>query len=116
MSRARCRSAKVWLGTKSYYALWYGKLNQEVKHKENAMGLIAWLIIGGLAGWIAGNIMRGGGFGILGNIGVGVVGGVIGGFLFSLLGLQAGGFIGSLVTAIVGAVVLLWVISKVRQA
>ncbi len=80
------------------------------------MNLIAWLIIGGLAGWIAGHIMRGGGFGILGNIGVGVVGAVVGGFLFSLLGLQAGGFVGSLVTAIVGAVVLLWVISKVRNA
>ena len=74
------------------------------------------IIIGGLAGWIAGNIMRGGGFGILGNIGVGVVGALVGGFLFSLLGLQAGGFIGSLVTATVGAVVLLWVISKVKSA
>ena len=80
------------------------------------MGLIAWLIIGGLAGWIAGNIMRGGGFGILANIGVGIVGAVIGGFRFSLLGLQAGGFIGSLVTATVGAVLLLWIISKVREA
>ncbi len=60
--------------------------------------------------------MRGGGFGILGNIGVGVVGALVGGFLFSLLGLQAGGFIGSLVTATVGAVVLLWVISKVKSA
>ncbi|MGR2739014.1 GlsB/YeaQ/YmgE family stress response membrane protein [Billgrantia sp. Q4P2] len=78
------------------------------------MGLIAWLIIGGLAGWIAGNIMRGGGFGILPNIGVGIVGAVIGGFLFRLLGLQAGGFVGSLVTATVGAVLLLWIISKVR--
>ena len=80
------------------------------------MSFIAWLIIGGLAGWIAGNIMRGGGFGILGNIGVGVVGALVRGFLFSLLGLQAGGFIGSLVTATVGAVVLLWVISKVKSA
>ncbi|MYL22575.1 GlsB/YeaQ/YmgE family stress response membrane protein [Vreelandella massiliensis] len=80
------------------------------------MGIIAWLIIGGLAGWIAGHIMRGGGFGILGNIGVGVVGAVVGGFLFGLLGLESGGFIGSLVTAIVGAVVLLWVISKVKQS
>jgi len=80
------------------------------------MGIIAWLIIGGLAGWIAGNIMRGGGFGLLGNIGVGVVGAVVGGFLFSLLGLSSGGFIGSLVTAIVGAVVLLWVIAKVKQS
>ncbi|MCP1316125.1 GlsB/YeaQ/YmgE family stress response membrane protein, partial [Halomonas sp. 707D7] len=52
------------------------------------MGFFAWLIIGGLAGWIAGNIMRGGGFGIIANIGVGIVGAVIGGFLFSLLGLS----------------------------
>ncbi|SEM50493.1 GlsB/YeaQ/YmgE family stress response membrane protein [Halomonas caseinilytica] len=80
------------------------------------MSIIAWLIIGGLAGWIAGNIMRGGGFGLLGNIGVGIVGAVVGGFLFSLLGLSSGGFIGSLVTAVVGAVVLLWVIAKVRKA
>jgi len=78
------------------------------------MGIIAWLIIGGLAGWIAGNIMRGG-FGVLGNIGVGVVGALVGGFMFSLLGLSAGGFIGSLVTATVGAVVLLWIISKVKS-
>ncbi|MBW5799818.1 GlsB/YeaQ/YmgE family stress response membrane protein [Halomonas elongata] len=80
------------------------------------MSIIAWLIIGGLAGWIAGNIMRGGGFGLLGNIGVGIVGAVVGGFLFSLLGLSSGGFIGSLVTAVVGAVVLLWVIAKVKKA
>ncbi|MGC3874007.1 GlsB/YeaQ/YmgE family stress response membrane protein [Halomonas sp. GXIMD04776] len=80
------------------------------------MGLILWLIIGGLAGWIAGNIMRGGGFGIFGNVGVGIVGAVLGGLLFRLLGLHAGGFIGSLVTATVGAVLLLWIVSKVRQA
>lgn len=80
------------------------------------MGIIAWLIIGGLAGWIAGHIMRGGGFGLLGNIGVGIVGAVIGGFLFGLLGLKAGGFIGSLVTAVVGAVVLLWGIAKLRES
>ncbi|BBI60419.1 hypothetical protein HSBAA_17250 [Vreelandella sulfidaeris] len=49
------------------------------------MGFIAWLIIGGLAGWIAGNIMRGGGFGILGNIGVGIVGAVVGGFCSAFL-------------------------------
>ncbi|MGP9767122.1 GlsB/YeaQ/YmgE family stress response membrane protein [Halomonas sp. AOP13-D3-9] len=78
--------------------------------------LIGALIIGGLAGWIAGNIMRGGGFGILGNIGVGIVGAFIGRMLFGLLGLASGNIIGSLVTATVGAVVLLWVISKVKQS
>ncbi|SDK81134.1 Uncharacterized membrane protein YeaQ/YmgE, transglycosylase-associated protein family [Modicisalibacter muralis] len=80
------------------------------------MGFILWLIIGGLAGWIAGNIMRGGGFGILGNIAVGIVGALIGGFLFSLLGLSSSGFIGSLVTATIGAVVLLWGVGKLRKS
>lgn len=80
------------------------------------MGIIAWLIIGGLAGWIAGHIMRGGGFGILGNIGVGVVGALIGGFIFrQILGMGTGGFLGSLFSAIVGAVILLWVISQVKK-
>ncbi|WP_017429872.1 GlsB/YeaQ/YmgE family stress response membrane protein [Vreelandella jeotgali] len=78
------------------------------------MGFIAWLIIGGLAGWISGNLMRGGGFGLIANVGVGIVGAVIGGFLFGLVGLHAGGFIGSLVTAVAGSAVLLWVVSKIR--
>lgn len=80
------------------------------------MGFILWLIIGGIAGWIAGKIMRGGGFGILGNIGVGIVGAVIGGFLFSLLGLSSNGLIGSLVVATIGAIILLWVVSKIKKA
>ncbi|WP_431023860.1 GlsB/YeaQ/YmgE family stress response membrane protein [Halomonas sp. H5] len=79
------------------------------------MGLIGWLIIGGLAGWIAGHVMRGGGFGLFGNIGVGILGAVIGGFLFGLLGLQAGSVIGSLITAVIGAVVLLWGINMLRR-
>ena len=79
------------------------------------MGLILWLIIGGLAGWIAGNVMRGGGFSIFGNIGVGIVGAVLGGLLFRLIGLASTGIIGSLVTATVGAVVLLWIVAKLRK-
>ena len=80
------------------------------------MSIILWLIIGALAGWIAGNLMRGGGFGLLGNIGVGVVGAVIGGWMFRVLGVAAGGVIGSLITAVVGACVLLYVVSLVRRA
>ena len=79
------------------------------------MGLILWLIIGGLAGWIADNVMRGGGFSIFGNIGVGIVGAVLGGLLFRLIGLASTGIIGSLVTATVGAVVLLWIVAKLRK-
>ena len=71
------------------------------------MNLIWFLIIGGLAGWLAGLIMKGKGFGVLANIGIGIVGSFIGGFLFGLLQLSAHGAIGRLVTATVGAVLLL---------
>ena len=80
------------------------------------MNFIAFLVLGALAGWIAGNIMQGRGFGLLGNIVVGIVGSMLGGFLFSALGLKAFGFIGSLTTATVGAVVLLYLISLVKRS
>ncbi|MCP5181873.1 MAG: GlsB/YeaQ/YmgE family stress response membrane protein [Pseudomonadales bacterium] len=79
------------------------------------MGLIATLLIGGIAGWLAGKIMRGGGFGILGNIAVGIVGSVAGGFVFGLLGLAAGGWIGSLVMSTIGAVILLWLVGILKK-
>lgn len=78
------------------------------------MGIIWFLIIGLIAGWLAGKIMRGGGFGFLGNLGVGVVGAIIGGLLFRILGIAAYSLIGSLVSATVGAIVLLWIVSKIR--
>jgi len=80
------------------------------------MNVIFWLIIGALAGWIAGNLMRGGGFGLLGNIVVGIVGALVGGWVFGLLGISAGGALGSLVTAVVGACVLLFLVSLVKRA
>jgi uncharacterized membrane protein YeaQ/YmgE (transglycosylase-associated protein family) len=80
------------------------------------MNVIFWLIIGALAGWIAGNVMRGGGFGLLGNIVVGIVGALVGGWVFGLLGIAAGGTLGSLVTAVVGACVLLFLVSLVKRA
>lgn len=79
------------------------------------MNFILFLIIGAVAGWLAGNFMKGSGFGLLGNILVGIVGSFIGGLLFGLLGLQGFGLIGSLVTATVGAVVLLYIISLVKR-
>jgi uncharacterized membrane protein YeaQ/YmgE (transglycosylase-associated protein family) len=78
--------------------------------------LIAFLIIGAIAGWLAGTLMKGGGFGLLGNIAVGVLGAVIGGFLFGLLGISAGGLIGSIITATVGAAVLLFVVGLIKKA
>ena len=81
----------------------------------NIDSVIMVLIIGALAGWLAGKITKGKGFGIAINIVIGIVGAVIGGFLFSLLGVSPDGFIGSLLTATVGAVALLFVISQVKQ-
>ncbi len=80
------------------------------------MQFVWFIIIGAVAGWLAGQIMKGGGFGILGNIIVGVLGAVIGGWIFGLLGISAGGeLIGSLITAVVGAVILLFIVGLVKK-
>ena len=76
--------------------------------------LILFLIIGALAGWIAGQVMKGGSFGLVGNLVVGIIGALLGGFLFGLLGIAAGGLIGSLITATIGAIVLLYLLRLVR--
>jgi uncharacterized membrane protein YeaQ/YmgE (transglycosylase-associated protein family) len=76
------------------------------------MYVIWFLIIGAIAGYVAGKLMRGHGFGLLGNLAVGIVGAILGGFVFGLLGLSAHGAIGSLVMSTVGAVVLLWLVAK----
>ncbi len=74
------------------------------------MSFIYFIIIGAIAGWLAGKIMKGGGFGLLMNMVLGIIGGVVGGWLFGLFGLSTGeGFIGSLLTAVAGAVVILYV-------
>jgi len=72
--------------------------------------LLWFLIIGIIAGWLAGQITRGGGFGLVGDLVVGVVGAFIGGYLANFFGLHAYGSIGAIATATVGAVLLLTVI------
>ena len=72
------------------------------------------LIIGVVAGWLSGKLIRGHGFGLVGDLVVGILGALTGGFLFRLLGIISFGLIGSLVSATVGAVVLLWLIRRLR--
>jgi uncharacterized membrane protein YeaQ/YmgE (transglycosylase-associated protein family) len=72
------------------------------------MNIIAFLVVGILAGWLAGKIMKGRGFGLVGNLVVGIVGAIAGGFIFRILNIHAYGLIGSVVTATVGAIVLLY--------
>ncbi len=79
--------------------------------------VLVWLVLGALAGWLAGVIVKGYGFGLPGNIVVGILGAVIGGWLFGLTGLSTGGgFVGSLFGATAGAVILLFVIKLLRKA
>lgn len=78
------------------------------------MDLIWFLLIGLTAGWLAGKIMKGHGFGIGGNLVVGTLGALVGGYLFKTLDVSAHGFLGSLVMAVVGAMVLLFIIRIVR--
>jgi len=78
--------------------------------------LVVFLIIGAVAGWLAGVVMKGGGFGLLGDIVVGIIGAYIGGWLFGALGIFAGGFIGAVITAFVGACALLFVIRLIKKA
>jgi uncharacterized membrane protein YeaQ/YmgE (transglycosylase-associated protein family) len=78
------------------------------------MSLLWFLIIGAIAGWLAGQFMKGSGYGIIGDIIIGIIGGVIGGWLFGTLGISiGGGLIGSLIVAFVGAVVLIFLVRLV---
>ena len=77
--------------------------------------LIIFLLIGAVAGWLGGRIMRGG-LGLLGDIVVGVIGAEIGGWLFGVLGIAVGGLIGSIIAATVGAIILIAFIRLVKRA
>ena len=79
------------------------------------MNFLWFLIIGAVAGWLAGLIMKGAGFGLIVNVLVGCVGAVLGGWLFGVLGFSSEGLLGSLITALVGAIVLLYIISLVKK-
>jgi uncharacterized membrane protein YeaQ/YmgE (transglycosylase-associated protein family) len=82
-----------------------------------AHGIIAWLIIGAIAGWLAGTLMKGGGFGLIGDIVVGIVGAFIGGWLAGVLGIAIGsGLITSIITATAGAVILILLLRLIKRA
>lgn len=79
------------------------------------MNFLWYIIIGIAAGFLAGKIMKGGGFGIILNLVIGVIGGVLGGWVFGLFGVEFGGILGSLITATIGAIVLLWIASLFQR-
>jgi uncharacterized membrane protein YeaQ/YmgE (transglycosylase-associated protein family) len=78
--------------------------------------LLLFLLVGGIAGWVAGILVRGRGHGILTNIVVGVIGAFIGGFIFTELGIVTAGLLGSLVVATIGAIILLLLLRALKSA
>ena len=81
------------------------------------MQYVWFALIGLVAGWLAGMLMKGGGFGIVGDIVVGIVGALIGGFLFSSLGVSSGGgLLGAIIVATIGAIVLIFVLRLIKRA
>lgn len=79
------------------------------------MEFLWFLLIGLVAGWLAGQIMDGGGYGVIGDLIVGVLGALLGGWIFGILGIYAGGIIGSLIVATLGAIIFLAILRVVKR-
>ncbi len=81
------------------------------------MEFIWFILVGLVAGWLAGQLMKGGGFGVIGDIVVGVLGALIGGLLFRALGMSTGGgLLGAIIVATIGAVLLIFVLRLIKRA
>jgi uncharacterized membrane protein YeaQ/YmgE (transglycosylase-associated protein family) len=81
------------------------------------MQFVWFILIGLVAGWLAGTLVKGGGFGVVGDIVVGVVGALLGGWLFSALGVSAGGsLLGAIIVATIGAIVLIFILRLLKRA
>jgi uncharacterized membrane protein YeaQ/YmgE (transglycosylase-associated protein family) len=81
------------------------------------MGFLAWIIVGLIAGWLAGQVMKGGGYGVVVDIILGLLGGVLGGWIFERLGVSTGGgMIGSIIVAFIGAVILVGITRLLKRA
>lgn len=79
--------------------------------------VIVWLIVGAVAGWLAGLIVKGGGFGLLGNIVIGIVGAVVAGWLLPQLGIRLGtGIVSAIINSAIGGVIVLVILSLIRRA
>jgi uncharacterized membrane protein YeaQ/YmgE (transglycosylase-associated protein family) len=83
----------------------------------DVQALIIWLIVGAIAGWLAGMVVKGGGYGLIGDIIVGIIGGLIAGWLLPQIGIAIGaGIVGAIINAFIGAVILLILLRLVRRA
>jgi uncharacterized membrane protein YeaQ/YmgE (transglycosylase-associated protein family) len=82
----------------------------------DAHGIIIWLIVGAVAGWLAGMVVKGGGFGLIGDIIVGIIGALIAGWLLPQIGIVIGtGIVGAIINAFIGAVILLIILRLIKR-
>jgi uncharacterized membrane protein YeaQ/YmgE (transglycosylase-associated protein family) len=87
------------------------------KEKKEEINMIYWIVVGLIAGWLAGQVMKGGGYGVLVDIILGILGGILGGWVFGMLGIwPGGGMIGSIIVAFIGAVILVWITRLLKKA
>lgn len=80
------------------------------------MAFLSFLLIGLIAGWLAGKVMKGSGYGIVGDLVIGIIGALLGGYVFGLLGIVTVSFIGQIITATVGAILLVVLIRAIKKA
>jgi uncharacterized membrane protein YeaQ/YmgE (transglycosylase-associated protein family) len=81
------------------------------------MNFLVWIVVGLIAGWLAGQVMKGGGYGVLVDIILGILGGILGGWLFGMMGIwPGGGMIGSIIVALVGAIILVAITRLIKRA
>jgi uncharacterized membrane protein YeaQ/YmgE (transglycosylase-associated protein family) len=80
------------------------------------MGILTWILVGLVAGWLAGKVMKGGGYGIFMDIVLGICGGLLGGLVFRLLGIGRGGLLGSIIVSFLGALILVWFTRLLKKA
>jgi uncharacterized membrane protein YeaQ/YmgE (transglycosylase-associated protein family) len=80
------------------------------------MSLLYYLIVGLIAGWLAGKIMKGSGYGLLGDLVIGILGAMIGGSVLGLVGIVTYGLIGNILSALVGAIILIFIVRLIRKA
>jgi uncharacterized membrane protein YeaQ/YmgE (transglycosylase-associated protein family) len=81
------------------------------------VAIIVWIIVGGIAGWLASTIVRGGGMGLPGNVALGILGAIVAGFLFPAIGLGfGGGILGAILAAMIGAIIVLLIVRMLKRA
>ena len=99
------------------YRVYISALHAQCVCKEVLWDFCAWIVVGLIAGWLAGQVMKGGGYGVVVDIVLGIVGGLLGGWIFGQLGIwPGGGMIGSILVAFVGAVILVWITRLLKKA